>query len=359
MGVSFAGNKTHIENNMLSKAYNSCPNIGTTNIIDIDGVTFDPPANCNPPPNFEIGQTATVDANCVLTSLQKSAAPVVVNLDANAQAGLGFSFSTNISDVTNNINQITKNTCANVSSTNSASIKDTTIKACKFRAIQNATQNVSCQINSTQDMISKIAASSSASSKGLFGGSSSSTLIIIIVVILLLLGGGVGFYLYKKNKPSKPSASIPKTPSVSTSVPKTPSTLTPSTLTPAYQKGGLWNFMMGANNSHKFTKKFKKNKSHVIIIIIVLILFVFLLLKYLSKNNITRSNNVKQTSIIDPHNVKQKSVINPHTITENHLPQRQNMYYKLVDPEISLCDNNHYISNTSDDYINEYYKPLF
>ncbi|AZL89278.1 hypothetical protein QKC54_gp0554 [Megavirus baoshan] len=201
MGASASTNKQTIENNMINSAYNSCGTVGAVNVVSMSDITFDPPADCNPPSVFDISQATTVSSKCLISSLQSSAADIAAKLSAEAKAGLGFSASTNVNDIVNNINNTVTNKCANVSTTNKANLKDMIIKSCDIRIAQDATQNDVCQINATQDEIAKIASATAATSTGgsLLGdifGSGITKVIIIIVIIVALLGGG--FFLFKE-----------------------------------------------------------------------------------------------------------------------------------------------------------------
>nr|WBF70688.1 hypothetical protein [Megavirus caiporensis] len=201
MGASASTNQQTIENNMINSAYNSCGTVGAVNVVSMSDITFDPPADCNPPSVFDISQATTVNSKCLISSLQSSAADVAAKLSAEAKAGLGFSASTNINDIVNNINNTVTNKCANVSTTNKANLKDMIIKSCDIRIAQDATENDVCQINATQDEIAKIASASATTATGgsILGdifGSGITKVIIIIVIIIALLGGG--FFLFKE-----------------------------------------------------------------------------------------------------------------------------------------------------------------
>lgn len=273
MGASASTNQQTIENKILNEAYNSCPSIGTTNIVNLSGIKFLPPNNCNPPPSFTIGQTATVNATCLLSSLQKANAEAASKLNSDSKAGLGISVSTNINDVVNSVTNITKNTCAGVSTTNRADISDTVIRACKFQVVQDATQNVSCQINSAQDLASKIAAEASSQAQGgsifgnLFGDFSIWKIILIIVVVVIV---GLIFVLYKfftrKKKPSAMDIPIEELTRVK-NVPAGEIDLT----------GGLMSLFGGKS----INKYLATNKTLLIIfILLVLILIIVILNRY-------------------------------------------------------------------------------
>ncbi len=193
MGASVSTNQQTIENSIIAEAYNKCPAVGTTQITNLTGIQFDPPANCNPPSSFTVGQTSTIDGNCLLTNLQSSVASTASQLSAQAQAGLGLSGGTNIAAVQQSIAEKTVNDCGQFSTTQQANISDTVIKSCQFQVVQNASQNVSCQINSTQNLASNVAASAAAQAQGgsifgdLFGTGKAGIIAAIVVGIILLV----------------------------------------------------------------------------------------------------------------------------------------------------------------------------
>ena len=194
MGASVTTNAQTLENNLITQSVQSCPPVSGSNVINWTGVNVDIPPQCPAGSRVNINQAAVVDANCVLSSLQDSAAETAQKLNADAQAGLGFAVSTNVANTKNNISQYTTQTCAGTSTSNTVDFKDVNIKACDLTVTQNATANVACQINAVQDQISKISSNLSGSTQGgsifgnLFGlGRIGSIIIIIIVVIVILV----------------------------------------------------------------------------------------------------------------------------------------------------------------------------
>nr|AEX62679.1 uncharacterized myristoylated membrane protein [Moumouvirus Monve] len=305
MGASSSTNKQTIENNILNQAYNSCPSIGTTNIVSLSGIKFEPPPDCNPPSSMTIGQTATIDSNCLLTSLQSSAAQIAAELSAEAKAGLGISVSTNINDVKQSISNITNNTCANVSTTNNATIRDTVIKSCQFRVVQNAKENVSCQINSTQDLISKIASNAASNAQGgsiwgdIFGSGPSGLIagIIVIIIIFIIIAAVIYFLTRNKNKVN-PSDLL------------STQTLEEAALLGGFNnilKGGWDNIMDNLNNPGNLFSKIRNSSTYKLLIISILVLIIVILYKTLhthylenentSVNQLDTNQNINQPNI--------------------------------------------------------------
>ncbi|AQN68404.1 myristylated IMv envelope protein [Saudi moumouvirus] len=288
MGASASTNKQTIENNILNQAYNSCPSIGTTNIVSLSGIKFEPPPDCNPPSSMTIGQTATIDSNCLLTSLQSSAAQIAAELSAEAKAGLGISVSTNINDVKQSISNITNNTCANVSTTNNATIRDTVIKSCQFRVVQNAKENVSCQINSTQDLISKIASNAASNAQGgsiwgdIFGSGPSGLIagIIVIIIIFIIIAAVIYFLTRNKNKVN-PSDLL------------STQTLEEAALLGGFNnilKGGWDNIMDNLNNPGNLFSKIRNSSTYKLLIISILVLIIVILYKTLHTHYLENEN---------------------------------------------------------------------
>ena len=298
MGASVSTNKSSIENNMLQSAYNSCGTVGSYNVTDLSGIQFLPPPECGSNSSFTIGQTATVDAKCLLTSLQKSAANVATKLSAQAQAGLGFAVSTNISDTVNNISQYSKNKCSNVSASNQASIKDTIIKACTFRVVQNANANQSCQINATQDAISNIATNEAANAKGasiwslLFGSGGYGKIILIMILVIAIAVAAlilVKHFTGKKGKKStsgKHKTGKHKHKSSSIKITDLDSDLG--------QTGGLMSLFNSMNDPQAFMNNLKKNNSYtILVIVIIVILVIFLYNLFKNKDNKLTENDIQ------------------------------------------------------------------
>ena len=329
MGASVSTNKDTINTNILQKAYNSCGSgARTQNVIDISNVTFDPPDNCNPQSQFIIGQQATADATCLIQNLQSSAAEVASTLSANAQAGLGFAVSTNVSDTTTNINNYVSNICAGASSTNQANIKDTVIKACKFVAVQNASAKESCQINNTQDVISQIASNASSNAQGasvwglLFGEGGFGKILFIMLGLIIM--ASIILVLVKKfsggNKGNNSGIE----------------------LSDMGQFGGISNFFDSTNNPQLFT---------MFIIIIILLLVLFSINSFRNKKII--GNDIQKQYQNDPKQMQKQSNIN--SLYDYQLidrPTDQPTYQSIYQPMYELIDQPTYQPNR--EFINYY-----
>jgi len=207
MGASISVNRQTVQNELITQAVNSCPPVAGANVVNWSGVTLRQPPGCPPDSSFDISQASVVDATCLLNSMQNVAASTIGNLDANAQAGLGLAATRNESDIRNQISNITNNTCAGVSTTNYVNWQDVDIESCRLAVTQNATQNVRCQIDATQDLINKVATTMTSQAEGgsIFGnifGSGPGGIIVLVVIAVLIIAALIGAYFFftKSNK---------------------------------------------------------------------------------------------------------------------------------------------------------------
>lgn len=204
MGLTLSANGQKTETNLLDAAYNSCGSNGSTTIVTVQGLQFYPPDGgkyCKPPyPTVQIGSTSTVDATCLLGSLQESALTMASSLNSQQLAGLGLSGSIDTTDIKTDIATLTANKCGGTSTNSTVSVTDTIIEACNFQVVANATANQSCQINAVQKLMNDMAQNIDNKTEGgsifgaLFGNGIVGALvgIVIIIVVLLILG----FILY-------------------------------------------------------------------------------------------------------------------------------------------------------------------
>lgn len=228
MGATASTNVVTNDTNLVTKAFNKCPGVTVSNVVTIDNVTFEPNANCTDS-IFEIKQNAGVEADCVIGNLQTSTAEMLADLDAETKGGLGFSASTNVSDLKLEVEQMVENDCNDSSATNLASIKDTTIKSCNLRIVQDATVKQSCMINNLQDTAVKVETTAKATAEGLtlgsflFGYGGGFMIVIVIVVIVYFV------FFKKKKKPTEiPMTTMPMPKMPSTGLPTISPSMVPS-----------------------------------------------------------------------------------------------------------------------------------
>lgn len=216
MGAQASTNAATITNNLTTEAYQSCPKITATNVANITGVSFKPNAGCGSNSSFVIDQNNAISATCLLGSLQDTVAKSIAQMDAKTQGGLGFSASTNVANIENQLKDKISQSCASQTSSNEANVNNTDVTSCKFTIIQGATDKSSCQINNLQQMVSNAATAQAATTKGgsifgdLFGtGSIGKWIIIIIVVILaIFILSSLGYYFYNRSQKPKQETNL-------------------------------------------------------------------------------------------------------------------------------------------------------
>lgn len=212
MGAQASTNVSKQKSDIVTQSYNKCPPVSAQNKTDIEGVKFNPPTEIclkyGIKPVFEINQNAGVKADCVISNLQDTLAEAISKLDAEAQGGLGFQASTNISDISAKITQTLDNSCGKLDAKNIIAIKDTEVTSCDWRFVQNATAQSSCKINNLQKLANKIETQEKAKTEGLTLGNFllgngpfvAIGMVIIIIVIIIFL------YYYFSRRSSRPAS---------------------------------------------------------------------------------------------------------------------------------------------------------
>lgn len=265
MGASISSNVAVVNDDFTSSQYQSCGKGTVSNTVDISKVKYTQPANCPAgSTGFSINQAASLDASCVINSLQNATAQVANNLSADAKAGLGLAISSNVSDVQNSITNKVTQKCANVSDTQVANISDSTITACNMAIIQNANLKQSCQLQASQDIATQV----SVTAKGEASGLNPTALFGIIggVILLLIIVGGLGYFFY--NKSQNKSATV-QTKSSNGKTKTTTTTTAKSDLI-----GGMQNLFESMTNPDSFKDQLKQNKSWVVLIVFLMILLI-------------------------------------------------------------------------------------
>lgn len=207
MGAQASSNVSVEENDLVTQSFNNCPKITASNSLDISNVKIDAGKNpnCKGGGDVTFDQSAGVDASCLIKSLQNTTSDSLSKLDAKTQGGLGFQASSNVNDIQNQIQQKLNNDCGHLSATNAAKISDTTITACNFHFVQNATARTSCQINSLQDMANKVSSQLTTDTSGLtlasflFGNSIGIAIIVAVVLLVLVIVGVVIWAKFRKH----------------------------------------------------------------------------------------------------------------------------------------------------------------
>lgn len=194
MGVSTQKASQKLDTKLTTEAISNCGKTSASNITNISGLDFSSPPDCNPPSSFNLKSASLVNASCVITNLQTTAAKEAAKLNSKAQTGLGVAVTNSETDMQKSIEDKITAECGSLDSNNIVAIKDTKIRTCAFNLVNDATAKSSCEINNTQTLISDIAANTVTDSKGssilglLFGEGNSIFVIIIILVIVVIIG---------------------------------------------------------------------------------------------------------------------------------------------------------------------------
>jgi len=203
MGAAVSIGVSKTENEIITKSVNQCKKATVSNEMFLQGITHDPAPTCKNP-TFSVQQSAVVDADCFINSLQNNMADSIKNMKTTTQVGFGIAGSTSIEESKQKINAALENACGGVSATQVVNAKDIRSRACDMTFIQNANAKSKCKIDALQDAAIKTDTTSETGATGaslsslLFGTGSS--LIIWIIVIVVVLGGIGGLVYYMKKK---------------------------------------------------------------------------------------------------------------------------------------------------------------
>jgi len=212
---------------ITTSAFNTCPGSAISNEITLKNVDFRPDLNpmCNGSnTSFVIDQKASIESECLISHLQDVTSDVIAKMDAEAQAGLGFSYSDNKNDISTQIDSKIENDCGSQSSEQKASLEDVVITSCQLKIIQDATLKSSCTINTLQTIANKASVESNSTSSGssiwglLFGNGTSWLLLIVAIIVILII-----VYMFM-NGSSTPTTGTTTTASETTSSFNVPST---------------------------------------------------------------------------------------------------------------------------------------
>jgi len=354
MGVSASVNTQKNINNMVQSDYNSCGNgsSGAYNVVSLNGIQFDPPSTCPPNNSLQIGQTATVNATCLISALQSTAAQLASQLNATQQASLGFSFGYTNNVSTTDISNFISNQCQSYSSANIASINDTVIESCNFQIVQDATVNQSCQINATQDLINNISNLLTSQTSGgsvfgdLFGNGPLGAIVgIIIVIVIIVVIAVIGIIVFKAFFSGSSKQNQQK--------------LTEAALLAGggngYQIGSLRSFLKKLTNSTTFGNEIKKNKAFTILIILFLLILatVFLIASCKIKQPLTEADLEKFGQTVSEAN-KIAGLVQIPTEEINTNTDKTVKNYAHSD----YSDYSDYLGEANEDSLSDFYKPL-
>lgn len=284
MGASSSKSKAEINNKVINESYNKCPSTTAINQADIKYVIHQPMDTCVSS-SFNIDQSASVDATCLITAMQESLAKVINEMDTKAKAGIGYANAKSDVEIKNILKNKIDNECGNVSPTNKANIQDTIARACDFKIIQNANAKSACQIGAMQKATLDASNSVSTTAEGmdiaLFGG----VLLMIVIFIAMIVGI---YYLFSSSNTSKGASMYNENPNISN---------------PIFYDNDIYKLCM-TNKNHPLCKQYLNikggfdssffsyeslNNNEYKIIIILGLLFVFYFL--LQKNKLLKKTN--------------------------------------------------------------------
>jgi hypothetical protein len=217
MGASASTTKSTIESEIINNSYASCPAVAASSVATLKNVNHEPLESCEDS-EFVVKQDAAVNANCVIANMQDSMADLMTTAGAEAQAGLGLSVSTDISEIKSSIQQSIIQECKDISSDNYLEVEGVNTKACNFYFIQETDAQVACELNASQTLATEVAEVSAAGAAGF-----DPTAAIFGIVIICIVAGVI--YLVYKGF-AKPAANPPE---IGVSVPTATTTTTTAT----------------------------------------------------------------------------------------------------------------------------------
>lgn len=282
MGGSASVATQSVSNKAILGSYSGCGSAGSTEISVTKGVKFLPvQPMCGPTAKFEVGNYANTSGECLLNNLQANANSLISGLDANTQAELGISLSDSNTSLSDQITEITSSSCPPVSSAAVAVVTDTLVRACDYTAVTDLTTAQSCQINNTQDLITKAGAYTGDNTTGgsvfgdIFGSGFSAVLYVLLAAVILIIVAVVIVFIIKSGKGKKGEGEGEGDGEPGDTEPSEEVTLPDA---PPKQVGGLAR-IMASKNQAEFTTNIKRNKSLLILIGIIIIIIVIMFLK--------------------------------------------------------------------------------
>lgn len=197
MGASVSTNIQESKSDMVTEAYNKCASVNSTQSITLTDVEFTPPDTCKEDSTFNIEQKSSVNANCVISNLQKSVSDQLLKSSAKAQAGIGIAAALNSTNVETEVKNLVKNDCGDIVNGQTGKFEKLKIKSCKFYYIQEADLKTQCTLDSLQSTALKLTSIQDADAEGaslssLLGTGGIVTMIIVAILVFVLFGA----YMY-------------------------------------------------------------------------------------------------------------------------------------------------------------------
>ncbi len=184
--------KSNTELNQV--AINKC-GVTANQSIKIKNFSFKCPDSCiasGEKCDVNIGNAQTIDASCAIGAQQDSLATLIASLGAEAQAGLGFSASTNKVEINKQISQIIQSTCQDASD-QSIDVSETQLETCGNLTFQNnATVKTKCEMGAIQKLVDQTKSKVTSSASGW----DPTTAMVAFVIIAII--AYVGYSEFKK-----------------------------------------------------------------------------------------------------------------------------------------------------------------
>lgn len=203
VGIGVSTSAQTLVNDWVSSSYQACDPVSASNTIKLTGVTITQAPGC-PPEDMttDIDQATSVDATCLLGSLQTTAAQQATNISSSIDPGfLDFDVTSDFNTTYNNLQQYTTQACKDVSSTNMVDWDQVKLETCGFKITQNATANTSCQIQQVQDQMAKIATNITQEESGFSLGGIIAIVAGVIGILIVIGIVLVAIFVFgKKNK---------------------------------------------------------------------------------------------------------------------------------------------------------------
>ncbi len=210
MGAQASTNKVKTSVEINNEAINKCGSTTVTNAILLKKAKITCPKDCKGNCKFSINQGAAVDATCLIQAHQDALSETMAAMDAKTQAGLGFSASTNVSDMKKQLSNKIQNECGGANSTQKIDASEMQLEMCDVTFAQNATAKSKCELGALQAMRDKTETQAKAASTGFDPSSFMKAYAMIIFGVLglvLLVFGGIAYAMMSSGGESTTASS--------------------------------------------------------------------------------------------------------------------------------------------------------
>jgi uncharacterized membrane protein len=215
MGLNQSSRSSTQKMSLTNNVYNNCGSSSASNTAIISNVTVtpNPDLDCTDSKTV-IYQGSSVEASCVISSLQDVAAQQATTLTTEQAAGLGINLSSDKTDNEKAITNYVDNFCASTNSENALYLDNIILESCNNYIVQESDASQTCKINASQQVLDSVVDSEynnqvGASLLGLLFGNGLEgilfLLIIVIAIVAVLSILSVVIYKAVKSKPKDDS----------------------------------------------------------------------------------------------------------------------------------------------------------